>query len=403
VTIIVAATVVAIVFAVQARFDYSVLAVKDEQSESMRALRQLQADGLTTDYALLVLSPAPLDPAALEALPVVDKVVTIADYVPDDQDLKLTALADLDLLLYSALQPLRTLEAPSTAEIRELLERVRSLAAIEGRHPDLVEVLDGLRARPDQSLLIWQRGVVSNLEEELRWLRRALAVGPVTAADLPNALTDRLIGTSGTQLATVLPAEDVAPVDALSRFIDRVRALEPHATGRPVIEWGVGKIVVDSFLEALTYAASSILVLLVVMFQSVRVALLIMVPLALTALFTLAFGVLFNIPLNMANILVVPLIFGLGVDNGVHVVDRYRTAGDVERFMHSSTPRAVLLSALTTIGTFAALSLSPHQGTASIGMLLTIAVALLLLFAILLLPVLLSFLSPRKLLVERSA
>jgi predicted RND superfamily exporter protein len=161
--------------------------------------------------------------------------------------------------------------------------------------------------------------------------------------------------------------------------------------------------VVDSFLEALTYAASSILVLLVVMFQSVRVALLIMVPLALTALFTLAFGVLFNMPLNMANILVVPLIFGLGVDNGVHVVDRYRTAGDVERFMHSSTPRAVLLSALTTIGTFAALSLSPHQGTASIGMLLTIAVALLLLFAILLLPVLLSFLSPRKLLVERSA
>ena len=60
--------------------------------------------------------------------------------------------------------------------------------------------------------------------------------------------------------------------------------------------------------------------------------------------------------------------------------------------MHSSTPRAVMLSTLTTIGTFAALMLSPHQGTASIGLLLTLAVGLLLLLTIFVLPVLLSLL-----------
>ena len=64
--------------------------------------------------------------------------------------------------------------------------------------------------------------------------------------------------------------------------------------------------------------------------------------------------------------------------------------------MHSSTPRAVILSTLTTIGTFAALSLSPHEGTASIGSLLTVAVAFLLVFTVFLLPVLLSFLNPQK-------
>ena len=72
-------------------------------------------------------------------------------------------------------------------------------------------------------------------------------------------------------------------------------------------------------------------------------------------------------PLNMANILVIPLIFGLGVDNGIHVVERFRRSGAVSELMHSSTPLAVVLSTLTTIGTFAALTLSPHQGTASIG------------------------------------
>jgi predicted RND superfamily exporter protein len=79
------------------------------------------------------------------------------------------------------------------------------------------------------------------------------------------------------------------------------------------------------------------------------------------------------------------------VDNGVHVIDRYRDLSDVEHLLHSSTPRAVLLSTLTTIGTFAALSLSPHLGTASIGVLLTIAVSFLLVFTVFLLPVLLSF------------
>ena len=61
------------------------------------------------------------------------------------------------------------------------------------------------------------------------------------------------------------------------------------------------------------------------------------------------------------------------------------------RLMHSSTPRAVLLSTLTTVGTFVALSFSPHQGTASIGLLLAVAVSLLLLFTVFLLPVLLSW------------
>jgi predicted RND superfamily exporter protein len=142
----------------------------------------------------------------------------------------------------------------------------------------------------------------------------------------------------------------------------------------------------------LAFATIAILAVLFLTFRNLRDGLLILVPLVLAALFTIAAGVLMNMPLNMANILVLPLIFGLGVDNGIHVVDRYHRGGDVGQLMHSSTPRAVMLSTLTTIGTFAALMLSPHQGTASIGLLLSTAVALLLVFTVFVLPVLLSFL-----------
>ena len=170
-----------------------------------------------------------------------------------------------------------------------------------------------------------------------------------------------------------------------------MQAVAPTATGRPVIERGVGGVVVASFQQAMAFALAAIGIVLLTMFQSLRHALLIMVPLSLAVLFTLALGVLLDTPLNMANILVMPLIFGLGVDSGVHVVDRYRGEGDVPHLMHSSTPRAVVLSALTTVGAFSALALSPHAGTASIGLLLAIAVSLLLVFTVFLLPVLLSW------------
>lgn len=387
-----------IAVASQSRFDYSVLALKDPDAESMRTLRLLQQDGRATDYALTILTDEPIATEALESLAVVDSVVSLADFVPDDQDYKLQALEDLQEILWSAIEPLRELDAPELVDLQESLGRVQQALAshdAEGRFADLQAALARLAAAPPERLLVWQHGVIDNLIEELEWLRRAVLVGPVDTGDLPSAVRERMVNADGQHLTIVLPEENVAPVEALSRFIEGVRELVPAATGRPVIEWGVGEIVMDSFIKAMAFALAAISVVLVLMFQNVRFAVLILVPLAMAVLFTLALGVIFEMPLNMANILVLPLIFGLGVDNGVHVVDRYRGEGDVPRLMHSSTPRAVLLSTLTTVGTFVALSLSPHQGTASIGLLLAVAVALLLVFTVFLLPVLLSWVFER--------
>ena len=386
--------VVAGLVASQSRFDYSVLALKDPNAGSMRTLRLLREEGLATDYALAIMSEDEFDTAPFEALGVVDSVIAPWDFVPSDQTEKLFVLEDLRQILQSALEPLRTMDAPTPSALAASLANLRSTIDEhddEGRFRRLRRALDALGAGSPQGLMIWQRGVISNLADELEWLRRAVAVEPIEFKDLPIEVAERLVSDSGQHLSIVLPAEDVAPVAALSRFIEGVRTLAPNATGRPVVEWGVGRIVVSSFQQALIFAAVSIVVVLLVTFGSLRYALLISIPLVLAALLTLAAGVWFDSPLNMANILVLPLIFGLGVDNGIHVVDRYRGGGGVADLMHSSTPRAVLLSTLTTVGTFAALSLSPHQGTASIGLLLAVAVSLLLLFTVFLLPVLLSF------------
>ena len=393
---ITASAVLALAFASQSRFDYSVLALKDPATDSMRTLRLLQRDGEATDYALLMLGEDVGAIEAVRALPEVDSVITLEDFVPEDQLNKLYVLEDLQWMLASALAPLRQLDSPAESElqagVRSLLETIET-SPDRSRFADLEAVLRDLAIGPASHLLIWQQGVVANLVEELDWLRRALHVGLVTVEAVPAEIRARLTSADGERLSIVLPAEDVADVSEMNRFIDAVQAIAPAATGRPVIERGVGGVVVASFQQAMAFALAAIAVVLLAMFQSLRHALLIMVPLGLAVLFTLALGVLLDAPLNMANILVMPLIFGLGVDSGVHVVDRYRGEGDVPHLMHSSTPRAVVLSALTTVGAFSALALSPHAGTASIGFLLAIAVSLLLVFTVFLLPVLLSWVS----------
>jgi len=392
-------------------FDYSVLALRDPDAESMQTLRELQREGQITDYAMYSLLPR----EALTGhkrdlnLPTVKTVTTPFDYVPADLEDKLFALEDLqellgDALLADAAEQAATEQPPDTCdescfrELRKTLEQTRVAASISAS-PEAAALaleLELLARAPDQQLRVWQQAVVDPLRRELGWLRRAVAVQEFGVQDLPGGLRARLIAPDGRYLSAILPANDITPVDELSRFITSVRDAAPHATGRPVVEWGVGNIVVSSFYTALLVALIGISSVLVLVLRSVRDALLVLTPLLLAALFTLATSVAFSVPLNMASVLVLPLVFGLGVDNGIHMVERFHGEQDsVADFMRSSTPRAVLLSTLTTIGTFAALMLSPHAGTASIGFLLTVAVGYLLLFTVVVLPLLLSFTANR--------
>ena len=95
---------------------------------------------------------------------------------------------------------------------------------------------------------------------------------------------------------------------------------------------------------------------------------------------------LLGLKLNFANVIVLPLLFGLGVASAIHVVIRRRTAGSAAAMMRSSTPRAVMFSTLTTLASFGGLALSPHLGMASMGILLTIAILSILVMTLVWLP-----------------
>jgi len=110
----------------------------------------------------------------------------------------------------------------------------------------------------------------------------------------------------------------------------------------------------------------------------------------LALMLTGAATVLLGIPLNFANIIVIPLLLGSGVDYGVHLVYRFmEESPGTNELLHTSTSRAIFFSALTTIVGFCSLAFSPHRGTASIGIVLTLCITLMILCTLVVLPALL--------------
>jgi hypothetical protein len=96
--------------------------------------------------------------------------------------------------------------------------------------------------------------------------------------------------------------------------------------------------------------------------------------------------VLIGQPLNFANIIALPLLFGIGVAFHIYFVMAWRSGG--EHLLESSLSRAVFFSALTTATGFGSLWASSHPGTASMGKLLMISLVWTLVSALLFQPAL---------------
>lgn len=390
-------------FAQDIYFDYSTLALKDPDSEAMTTLRELQEEKIVTDYAISLLvetDEAHELVARLEALPTVAEVISLEDFLPEHQLEKLNILEDASILLASTFYATRSITRLDEGERRATVALLHgNLRAYLERNPagdeNLISSLTALSRALDLALrrqdfsslaLHYETLLVAGVTDEIGLLEHAIAAEVITTKDLPRSMLERLVTRQGRQLMSVIPTEDIAPVKALEQFVTEVRAVHPEATGKPVLDLEVGEIVISAFTEAIIYALISICLVLYLSLRSVVDTLAVFIPIGVATLMTLATSVLIGLPLNMANVVVVPLIFGLGVDNGIHVVKRFREGASFSQLSQTSTPRAVFLSTLTTLGTFSALSLSSHQGIYSIGVLLTCALTFQLALTLIALP-----------------
>lgn len=389
--------------ATQLRFDFNSLNLQNPGSEAVRTLVSLHEDGTITPYALTISVPdlGAVDRAAeaLRAMPEVGGVKTLRDFIPAEQATRLDMIDEAKILLGPVVLSGAPVAAPSDADrmaaVVELSARAGELAAQTGdaAFGRLASALAAMASSADAAAMAqtFEGLAATDFVDSLAMLRAALSAGPVTLDTLPAELVARETGRGGALRVVALPREDLRDFAALGAFVRAVHATFPDATGRPALEAGVGEIVVDAFRQAFLTAAIAIFLILAISLRSITDAGLVMVPLLLAAGLTATVMVVFAIPLNVANVIVLPLLLGMGVDNGLHVVGRFRETASVSDVYRSTTPRAVATSALTTLLSFVALAFADHRGMASMGQLLAVAIGFMLIATLLVLPALLAW------------
>jgi predicted RND superfamily exporter protein len=221
----------------------------------------------------------------------------------------------------------------------------------------------------------------------LQALEISLEADRITSQDLPPDLVARWRAADGTYRVEVSPREDLNDAAALRRFVNAVRKIAPEAIGFPVIYLDAGNAVVWAFQQAFVLALIAISGLLFVLLRPKSDVLLVLLPLLLAGALTGAASVLLDIPFNFANVIALPLLLGIGVDNGIHMVHRMRASPPASgQILQTSTARAVLFSSLTTICSFGNLAFSPHRGMASMGIMLSVGIGFALICTLIVLP-----------------
>jgi predicted RND superfamily exporter protein len=147
----------------------------------------------------------------------------------------------------------------------------------------------------------------------------------------------------------------------------------------------------NSYEQAAWYSLGAIIVLVFIHFHTLLSVVLALLPVAIGTIWMIGLMGWTGIPFNPANIMTLPLVIGIGVTNGIHILNRFAEE-KTPSILSKSTGKAVLVSGLTAIAGFGSLMLAKHQGIRSLGYVMSIGIAACMLAGLTFLPALLKLL-----------
>ena len=397
-------------------FDDNLLNLQADGTESVEWEKRIIEHSNRTSRNAWATAPTPeaamRKAAAFKALPAVEAVESIASLIPGGQEERLS--------LVRALQPFfsdlpRTLPTPVALDLPNLQstlnklklklragstdgnpERKTSENELHEMRQSLLTVIEQLQARPEATVKAglerFQHALFQDFQDRWSLLHDNLdPPGPITLADMPARLKERFVSADGTKfLLQIYAKKNVWEREAQEEFVSQLRQVDPDVTGSPVIVFESSRVMKRGYVEGGVYALVVIAVIAFVALRRVGDVLLALVPLGLGMLWTAGLMWLFNLQFNLANLVAVPLIIGIGVENGLHLVHRYREEGQGgPALVAGSTGQSVALFSLTTMIGFGSLMVGKYYGIFSMGLLLTLAVGSVLVASLVVLPLLL--------------
>jgi hopanoid biosynthesis associated RND transporter like protein HpnN len=395
------------VFACRVRYDHNLLHMQADGLESVRWEQQLIGHTAGASWYAVSIANSPEEAFALKAryekLPEVGRVVEVASLVPADQENKLEQLADIQNRL-RGLPARDSVITPFANSPRDVIREANFLIGALGPQapvspqPILEKLLRSLAELRDRAAAVnvsvvqarldeFGRRLTGDLLEDLHRLRDVSKPSAITLADLPPALRERFVGQSGKWLVQAYARDGLWDIEPLEHFVNQARTVDPEATGKPFGTLEGLKAMQSGFARAGAYALLVIVVVLWLDFRSVRHMLLALAPLGAGALITLGVMGLAGVKFNPANMIALPLIVGIGVANGVHVLHDYRRRNGKRSYaLTATTGVGVLAVSSTTALGFGMLMIARHKGLAGLGLVLALGVTSCMVAALVFLP-----------------
>jgi len=197
-------------------------------------------------------------------------------------------------------------------------------------------------------------------------LAAASEAGPITVERIPNSISSGVVGPNGELAITIVPKQSTLDAEKLEKRIAEVRSVAPTATGLPIIIKTVAMGGRDYIPIILVGISAAVVLVLSIAFRNVRDVVLALAPVAVGA--SAAFGAFlwFGLQMSVLTSVVVPVILGLGVDDGIHVVERLRQYKvRTDETLHEAIEgvgRAIFLTTATTCVSFVVFIFTDHAG-----------------------------------------
>ena len=319
-----------------------------------------------------------------------DQGPTMAEVETDEDRVH---LHELSATLYSTMGYLGTAAAIVEKDKPELAKQLLALRlAISDFRVKMLSEAPLIRQRLGK----YQQALFDDIRHTFEAIKNQDISSPLEPHDLPPALRNQFIGRTGKYKVEVFPKEDIWDHVNQARFIaDLQKAMAPNSdkvTGTPVQLYEYTTLLKNSYQQAALYALAAIAIMVFLHFRSLTCVILSLVPVAIGSIWTAGLMGAFGIPFNPANIMTLPLVIGIGVTNGIHILNRVAEEQN-PGILAKSTGKAVLVSGLTALTGFGSLMLAKHQGIQSLGFVMAIGIAACMIAGLTFLPALLNILA----------
>jgi predicted RND superfamily exporter protein len=403
------------------KFDYNILKLQSTSLASVQTEKKLiRSAGQSLLYGVLIADSAP-GAVKLEQqvtnLPAVSSVVTMANYLVEDPTNKLRLIGEIkrELAPLQFKQPdLRPVDLNAFSLTLYSLRSYCDLAlkaigtndpALHGQFVSLHETvqnllrdLTGSDSDVDlnvQQLTMFQQALFNDLRETFEALQNQDDSSGLRVQDLPPALRNMFIGVTGKFLVQIYPKKDVWQRDNQKEFIDQMRNIGLDPTGMPVQLYEYTELLKESYEQAAWYSLIAIIFLILFHFRNVGSVVLSLIPVAIGSLWLGGLMGILHVQLNPANIMILPLVIGIGVTNGIHILNRFAEEQQAS-ILARSTGKAVFVSGLTAIAGFGSLMLAKDRGIHSLGVVMAAGVTSCMIAALTFLPTVLKLTVARR-------